>query len=169
MTTSKLSQPSLRVHNIVEYIKYSGEFLCDADELEERGIQEILQEDFDIYETFKNEDLQELKDEFQAIALQNEIREAKRLIDKIKPEDDGNDILQSNPDNIYGKRTTYPVYYNYPVDENLRKLPKISYPLKPTTQREMRRLSGLNKLITGQIKVEYKLRQVMKPTIEKHL
>ena len=169
MTTSKLSQPSLRVHNIVEYIKYSGEFLCDADELEERGIQEILQEDFDIYETFKNEDLQELKDEFQAIALQNEIREAKRLIDKIKPEDDGNDILQSNPDNIYGKRTTYPVYYNYPVDENLRKLPKISYPLKPTTQREMRRLSGLNKIITGQMNVEYKLRQVMKPTIGKHL
>ena len=169
MTTSKLSQPSLRVHNIVEYIKYNGEFLCDADELEERGIQEILQEDFDIYETFKNEDLQELKDEFQAIALQNEIREAKRLIDKIKPEDGGNDILQSNPDNIYGKRTTYPVYYSYPVDENLRKLPKISYPLKPATQKEVRRLSGLNRLLTGQIKVEYKLRQVMKPTIEKHL
>ena len=169
MTTSKLSQPSLRVHNIVEYIKYSGDFLCDVDDLEERGIQEILQEDFDIYETFKNEDLQELKDEFQAIALQNEIKEAKRLIDKIKPEDDGNDILQSNPDNIYGKRTTYPVYYSYPVDENLRKLPKISYPLKPATQREMKKLSGLNKLITGQMKVEYKLRQVMKPTIEKHL
>jgi len=169
MTTSKLSQPSLRVHNIVEYIKYSGEFLCDADELVERGIQEILQEDFDIYETFKNEDLQELEDEFQAMALQNEIREAKRLIDKIKPEDDGNDLLQSNPDNIYGKRTTYPVYYSYPVDENLRKLPKISYPLKPATQREVERLSGLNKLMTGQIKVEYKLMQVIKPTIEKHL
>ena len=169
MTTSKLSQPSLRVHNIVEYIKYNSEFLCDADELEERGIQEILQEDFDIYQTFKREELQELKDEFQAIALQNEIKEAKRLIDKIKPEDDGNDILQSNPDNIYGKRTTYPVYYSYPVDENLRKLPKISYPLKPATQREMKKLSGLNKLITGQMKVEYKLRQVMKPTIEKHL
>ena len=163
MTTSKLSQPSLRVHNIVEYIKYSGEFLCDADELEERGIQEILQEDFDIYETFKNEDLQELKDEFQAIALQNEIREAKRLIDKIKPEDDGNDILQSNPDNIYGKRTTYPVYYSYPVDENLRKLPKSSYPIRPTTQREMKKLSGLNKLVTGQIKVEHKLRQGAEP------
>jgi len=169
MTTSKLSQPSLRVHNIVEYIKYNSEFLCDADELVERGIQEILQEDFDIYQTFKREELQELKDEFQAIALQNEIKEAKRLIDKIKPEDDGNDILQSNPDNIYGKRTTYPVYYSYPVDENLRKLPKISYPLKPATQREMKKLSGLNKLITGQMKVEYKLRQVMKPTIEKHL
>jgi hypothetical protein len=169
MTTSKLSQPSLRVHNIVEYIKYSGDFLCDADELEERGIQEILQEDFDIYETFKNEDLQELEDELQAMALQNEIREAKRLIDKLKPEDDGNDLLQSNPDNIYGKRTTYPVYYSYPVDENLRKLPKISYPLKPATQKEVRRLSGLNKLMTGQMKVEYKLRQVIKPTIEKHL
>jgi hypothetical protein len=169
MTTSKLSQPSLRVHNIVEYIKYSGDFLCDADELKERGIQEILQEDFDIYETFKNEDLQELEDELQAMALQNEIREAKRLIDKLKPEDDGNDLLQSNPDNIYGKRTTYPVYYSYPVDENLKKLPKISYPLKPATQREVGRLSGLNKLMTGQIKVEYKLRQVIKPTIEKHL
>jgi hypothetical protein len=169
MTTSKLSQPSLRVHNIVEYIKYSGEFLCDVDDLEERGIQEILQEDFDIYETFKNEDLQELEDELQAMALQNELREAKRLIDKLKPEDDGNDLLQSNPDNIYGKRTTYPVYYSYPVDENLKKLPKISYPLKPATQREVGRLSGLNKLMTGQMKVEYKLRQVIKPTIEKHL
>jgi len=168
MTTSKLSQPSLRVHNIVEYIKYSGDFLCDVDDLEERGIQEILQEDFDIYETFKNEDLQELKDELQAIALQNEIREAKRLIDKIKPEDDGNDLLQSNPDNIYGKRTTYPVYYSYPVDSNLKKLQKISYPLKPATQRDMNQLSRLNKTLTSQIKVEHKPIQTIELIILKH-
>jgi len=57
MTISRPFNPSLRVHNIVEYIKNNGDFLCDADELEERGIQEILQEDIDIFETFKNEEL----------------------------------------------------------------------------------------------------------------
>ncbi len=159
---------SFKVHRIVEYIKCNSEFACDVDDLEERGIQEILQQELDIFETFTSEELKELSDELQAIALQNELREAKHLIEKINPEDDGNDLLQSNPDNIYGKRTTYPVYYSYPVDSNLKKLQKISYPLKPATQRDMNQLSRLNKTLTSQIKVEHKPIQTIELIILKH-
>ena len=161
--------PSFKVHRIVEYIKYNGEFVYDIDDLEERGIQEILQEEFDIFETFTSEELKELNDTLQSIALQNELREAKHLITQLKPEDDGYDLLNSSPDNIYAKRTTYPVYYDYPVDSNLKKLPKVSYPLKPATQREMNQLSRLNKTLTSQIKVEYKPIQTIEPIILKHL
>ena len=161
--------PSFKVHRIVEYIKWNGEFVYDVDDLEERGIQEILQEDLDIFETFTSEELQELNNALQSIALQNELREAKHLIDKLEPEDDGNDFLHSNLDNIYGKRTTYPVYYDYPVDSNLKKLPKVSYPLKSATQRDMNQLSRLNKTLTSQIKVKYKPIQTVEPIIIKHL
>jgi len=161
--------PSFKVHRIVEYIKCNREFVCDLDDLEERGIQEILQEDLDIFETFTSEELKELNDVLQAIALQNELREAKHLIDKLEPEDDGYDLLNSSPDNIYAKRTTYPVYYNYPVDSNLKKLPKVSYPLKPATQRDMNQLLRLNKTLTSQVKAEYKSMQAIEPIIVKHL
>ena len=138
---------SFKVHRIVEYIRCNGEFACDVDDFEERGIQDILQQDLDIFETFTSEELQELNDELQEVALQNEIKEAKHLINKLKPEDEGHDLLHSKPENIYGKRTTYPVYYNYPIDRNLKRLPKISYPLKPATQWEMNQLARINKLL----------------------
>jgi len=167
MTTSTYSLPSKRVHNILEHIKYSGDFLCDIDELEERGAQEILQEDFDIYETFKEEELEEIQGELKVIALENEVREARHIFNKIKPYDEGFDCIHSSPEDIYSRRTTYKVYYSYPVDENLRKLPKIRYPIRSATQRETKRLSGLNKLLTGQIKAGQ--RQGMEMTIYKHL
>ena len=159
MTTAKLSQPSWRIHNIVEYIKNTGDFLCDMDELEERGIQEILQEDFNIYQTFKSEELEEIKDEFYAMALENEIREAKHLFNKLKPYDEGEDLVHSQPKDIYGRRTTYKIYYSYPVDEHLRELSRIKYPLKPITWREMNQLGRLNKIITKKTKAEYTMRQ----------
>ena len=155
MTTAKLSQPSWRIHNIVEYIKHTGEFLCDLGELEERGIQEILQEDFNIYLALKNEELEELKDEFFAMALENEIREAKHLFNKFKPYDEGHDLVHSEPKDTYGRSTTHNVYYSYPVDENLGKLSKIRYPLKPITWREMNQLGRLNKIITRKKCTEY--------------
>ena len=148
MTTAKLSQPSWRIHNIVEYIKHTGDFLCDLRELEERGIQEILQEDFNIYQALKRDELEELKDEFYAMALENEMREAKHLFNKNKPYDKGHDLVHSEPRDIYGRRTIYNVYYSYPVDENLRELSRIKYPLKPATQREMKKITSLNKLVT---------------------
>ena len=156
---------SQRVHNIVEYIKSTDNFLCDADELEERGIQNILQEDFDIYETFTKEELEELKDDFQVMALENEVREANHLFSMLNPYDEGEDLLQSEPENIYGKRTIYKVLYSYPVDENIRKLLKISYPLKPATQSEMKYLATCNKLVTEQVKTEKKIRQRIEPAI----
>jgi hypothetical protein len=159
MTTAQLSQPSWRIHNIVEYIKYSGDFLCDMEELEERGIQEILQEDFNIYQALKSEELEELKDEFFAMALENEVREAKFLFNKIKPSDEGHDLVHSESKDIYGRSTTHNVYYSYPVDENLRKLSKIRYPLKPITWREMNQLGRLNKIITRKKNTEYTLRR----------
>ena len=159
MTTTKLSQPSWRIHNIIEYIKYSGEFLCDMDELKERGIQEILQEDFNIYQALKSEELEELKDEFCEIALENEVREAKFLFNKIKPYDEGHDLVHSESKDIYGRKTTHNIYYSYPVDENLRKLSRIRYPLKPITWSEMNQLRRLNKIITRKTKAQYKLRR----------
>lgn len=158
MTASNYSS-SHRIHNIVEYIKCSGNFLCDIEELSERGIQNILQEDFDIYQTFTTEELQQLTDELQFEALENEVREAKRIFNKANPCDEGEDLVHSEPKTIYESRTTYKVYYNYPVDENLRKLPKISYPLKPCTQREMNYLVMLTKLLNLQNKVEKKAAQ----------
>ena len=151
MITTILSFPSQKVHNIVVFLKSNSEFLCDVDELEERGIQEILQEDFDIHETLKPEELSELKDELLPMALENEVREARHLFKKLHPDDEGGDFVHSSPNNIYGRRTTYRVYYSYPVDENLRKLPKISYPLRPASQLETKRLAGLNKIISRQI------------------
>ena len=165
MTTSTYSLPSKRAHNIIEYIKYGNDFLCDLDELEERGVQEILQEDLDIYETFTKEELQEIKGELKAIALENEVREARHIFNKIKPYDEGFDCIHSSPEDIYSRRTTYKVYYSYPVDENLKRLPKVRYPIRHATQREAKRLSGLNRLLTGQIKA----RQGMEMTIYKHL
>ena len=169
MTTSTYSLPSKRAHNIIEYIKYSSDFLCDLDELEERGVQEILQEDFDIYETFKEEELEEIQGELKVIALENEVREARHIFNKVKPYDEGFDCIHSSPEDIYSRRTTYKVYYSYPVDENLRRLPKIRYPIRHATQRETKRLSGLNRLLTGQIKVEQRVKQGMEMTIYKHL
>lgn len=116
--------PSQRIHHIVEYIKSSGNFLCDVEELEERRIQDILHEDFDIYMTFTDEEIQQLKDELYAMALENEVREAINLYNKLKPYDEGEELLHSNPKDIYDKRTTYKVYYSYPVDENLLKISK---------------------------------------------
>ena len=167
MTTAKLYEPSWRIHNIVEYIKNTGDFLCDLDELEERGIQEILQEDFNIYQALKSEELEELKDEFFAMALENEVREAKFLFNKIKPYDEGHDLVHSEPKDIYGKRTTHNVYYSYPVDENLRKLSRIRYPLKPITWCEMNQLGRLNRLITikATIKIEPKQETGVPPII----
>ena len=148
MTTAQLTQPSWRIHNIIEYIRNTGDFLCDLDELEERGIQEILQEDFNIYQALKSEELEELKDEFYAMALENEVREAKHLFSKLKPSDEGHDLVHSESKDNYARRTTHNVYYNYPVDENLRELSRIRYPLKPITWSEMNQLGRLNRLIT---------------------
>ena len=159
MTTAQLSQPSWRIHHIVEYIKCTGDFLCDLDELEERGIQEILQEDFNIYLALKNEELEELKEEFYAMALENEIREAKHLFNKFKPYDEGQDLVHSESKDDYGRRTTHNIFYSYPVDENLGKLSKIRYPLKPITYREMNQLGRLNKIITRIKCTEYTLRR----------
>ena len=156
MTTSSLTYPSYRVHTIVEYIKASDNFCCDASELEERGIQEILQEDFDIYEALQPEELSEIQDELFGIALDNEIRESRHLFKKLHPDDEGGDYVHSSPHNIHGRRTTYRVEYSYPVDKNLRKLPKISYPLRPASQIETKRLSGLNKALIYEIKTEQK-------------
>jgi hypothetical protein len=165
MTTSKSTQCSFRVHNIVEYIKFNGEFFCDEDDLEDRGIQEILQQDFNIFETFSREELQEIKDEFQAMAIENEVKEAKHLIDRLNLCDEGYDFVHSSPDNIYGKRTAYKVYYSYPVDENLRMLAKTTYPLKSVRKIKSKKLSGLNKLTTSQIKAEFKMIQKLEQSI----
>ena len=168
MTTSTLSAPSCRVHNIVEYIKSSGNFLCDVSEIEERSVQDILQQDFDIHETLSTEELSAIRDEFQMLAIENEIREASYLFKRLHPDDEGGDLLHSSPDNIHGSRTAYAVEYCYPVDENLRKLPKVSYPLPPASQLETNRLSGLNKAITYQIKTEHKGTQNPSPVAMKH-
>jgi len=159
MTTSILQFPSVRVHSIVEYIKSSNSFLCDAGELEERGVQDILQEDFDIYEALSIEELSTIEDEFLAMAIENEIREASYLFRRLHPDDEGADLLHSSPKNDFGSRSIYIAEYCYPVDENLRKLPKISYPLKPATQLETRRLSALNKLYKEQVKGSHMARE----------
>ena len=148
MTTATLSKPSWRIHNIVEYIKCTGDFLCDLEELEERGVQEILQEDFNIYQALKSEELEDLRNEFHAMALENEIKEAKHLLNKLKPYDEGYDLVHSGSKDAHGRSTSYTVYYSYPVDENLRDLLKINYPLRPITWREMNQLGRLNRLIT---------------------
>jgi len=129
MTTSTLSYPSRKVHNIVVYLRSTDSFLCDVHELEERGIQEILQEDCGIHEMLDPEELHELHDELFSVALENEIKEARYLFKKLHPDDEGGDFVHSSPNNPYGRRTTYRVSYSYPVDKNLRTLPKISYPL----------------------------------------
>ena len=155
MTTSDYF-PSYRIHTIVEYIKCSGYFSCDVVELRERGIQNILREDFNIYQTFTAEELHQLVDELQFEALENEVREAKRIFNKTNPYDEGEDLVHSEPNDIYERRTTYKIYYSYPVDGNLKKLPKIRYPLRPCTQREMNYLAMLNRLLTLQNKLEKK-------------
>jgi hypothetical protein len=159
MTTAKLSQLSWRLHNIVEYIKYTGDFLCDLDEIEERGIQEILQKDFNIYLALKNEELEELNDEFYAMALENEVREARHLFNEIRPYDEGHDLLHSESKDIYGRSTTHNVYYSYPVDKNLEGLSRIRYPLKPITWGEMNQLGRFNRLLSIKATTKYEPKQ----------
>lgn len=146
MTASISQQPSCRVHSIVEYLKNSTDFLCDTDELEERGIQNILLEDFDIFQRLTDKELQDLKDELYGIALKNELKEALHLLNKSRPHDEGIELVHTNADNIYGKRTTHRVFYSYPVDKNLSGMKKVKYPLRRATQKELRELAILKKL-----------------------
>ena len=168
MTTATVPKPSWRIHNIVEYIKYSGDFLCDLDEIEERGVQKILQEDLDIHETLTKAESQEITEELKAIALENEVKEARHIFKKIKPYDEGFDSVHSGPENICSRRTTYKVYYCYPVDKNLKRLQKVKYPIRNSTQRETKQLSGINRVLTEQIKQEQRIKQGMDVTIYKH-
>jgi len=146
MTTSISQQSFCRVHNIVEYIRNNNEFLFDLNEIEERGMQNILQEDFDIYQKFTNKELQNLRDELYGFALENEIKEARHLLHKSSPYDEGIDLVHTNADNIYGRRTTHRVFYSYPVDKNLSGMKKVRYPLRRATQKDLRELAILKKL-----------------------
>ena len=134
--------PSYKVHNVVEYIKSTGDFLCDIDELNEREIQDILQKDFEIYLTLTDIEKQQLKDELRAMALQNELKEAKYLYDKLQTHDEGIEKLISNSKDVFSNNTAYLVYYSYPVDENLRQIPRKGHSLRYPKYRVKKGLNG---------------------------
>lgn len=142
---------SVRIHNMVEYIRNSGRFLCDLYELAERGIQNILREDFDIYGSFTDEEMAVLKEDLYRMAFDNEMREAQYLYRRLIPYDEGEDLLHSSPDNIYGKVTTYRAGYSYPVQRSIRMLPVVRYPLKAVNGKEMSHLEQTNKVLNEQL------------------
>ena len=66
----------MKLHGIVEYLKSrSVDFYHDTFDLGEEGVEGILN-DYEIYEHFSDEELQELRKDLYELAEKNEFRKA---------------------------------------------------------------------------------------------
>ena len=73
---------SMKIYRIVEYLKRT-EFYHDTYDIEDNSVEAILQ-NYDICDSFSDEELAELTQEVTKLALRNELREAVHIASNLE-------------------------------------------------------------------------------------
>jgi len=112
-------QTSLKLHRLVEYIKSAG-FDLETDEVAEKGAAGVLSDHLGLGIRLTPDELALIEEELMGLAEANEIREAQVKRRELFPEDTGVMFVRQKSAGQNERATTYPVFFSYPVDENLK-------------------------------------------------